>query len=300
MREAGSILPPPQPQLSPREFEEISELAHRAFGLALKPGKEEMVSARLSRLVIAGGHASFHEYAQHVAADSTGKSMAALVDALATNHTSFLREPDHFDFFRERIAPELGRRPAPEVWCAACSTGEEAWTLACTWNEVAPNSRLRIHASDISNRALRRARAGEYSRETCTALPPVWMARFFEPIVPKHGSEIHYRVGPLLRSQVEFRHINLMEPLPWLRPFPAIFCRNVMIYFDRETQQGVVHRITECLEPGGYLFTGHAEGLSGMSHALEYVQPAIYRKPVKRVLSRASTAPPPRGVSHER
>ena len=295
MPAAGSILPAPPPPLSPGEFDEIRGLAYQAFGLDLKPGKEEMVSARLSRLVSAGGHASFHEYARHVAADSSGRSIAALVDALATNHTSFLREPDHFDFFRECVAPDLARRMAPEVWCSACSTGEEVWTLACTWNETAPNNYPKIYASDISNKALRRARSAEYSREACAPLPASWLSRFFEPVTNGQEKEPYFRVGALLRSQVEFRRINLVDSLPWLRPFPAIFCRNVMIYFDRETQQAVVRRMTECLEPGGYLFTGHAEGLAGISHALEYVQPAIYRKPQPRLISRPAAARSLRG-----
>src|ERR1700761_811958 len=137
------------PRLSKREFDEIRELAYRTFGLALKPGKEEMVLARLGRLVSAGRFSSFHEYTRHVVSDSTGASLAALVDALATNHTSFLREPDHFEFFRLRLIPQLMQRSSAEIWCAACSTGEEVWTLACTWNDAAPHRSLRINASDI-------------------------------------------------------------------------------------------------------------------------------------------------------
>jgi chemotaxis protein methyltransferase CheR len=267
------------PRLSKREFEEIRQLAHRSFGLDLKPGKEEMVSARLGRLVSAGSFGSFHEYARHVAADSTGTALAALIDALATNHTSFLRESEHFDFFRQRVAPGLSRRVAPEIWCAACSTGEEVWTLACLWNDAFHNQNLRIYASDISNKALRRAQAGKYPKETCAPLPASWLNRYFER---EEQPDPCYRVRARLRSQVVFRRINLMEPLPWQRQFPAIFCRNVMIYFDRKTQQEVVRRLTGCLEPGGYFFTGHAESLAGISHALQYVQPALYRKPEAR------------------
>jgi chemotaxis protein methyltransferase CheR len=266
-------------RLSKREFEEIRQLAYRTFGLDLKPGKEEMVSARLGRLVSAGSFGSFREYARHVAADSTGAALAALIDALATNHTSFLREREHFDFFSKRVAPELARRASPEIWCAACSTGEEVWTLACFWNDAFHNRNLRIYASDISNKALRYAQAGEYPRETCAPLPASWLNRYFER---GQQPDARYRVGPRLRSQVAFRRINLMEPLPWQREFPVIFCRNVMIYFDRRTQEDVVRRLTDCLEPGGHFFTGHAESLAGISHGLDYVQPAVYRKPEAR------------------
>lgn len=279
-------LPPVPPRLSAGEFEEIRRLAHRAFGLDLKPGKEEMVAARLGRLVTAGGHASYHEYARHIAADASGSSLAALIDALATNHTSFLREPDHFEFFRERVAPQFAARTLTELWCAACSTGQEVWTLACIWNEVNPGRKLRIYASDISNRALTLARVGEYGGEACMPLPGEWLRRYFERVAPaSHAAgagkdcEPRYRAGRLLRSQVEFQRINLMQPLPWTHAFPAIFCRNVMIYFNRDTQKELVRRLTDSLEPGGYLFTGHAESLAGVAHTLDYVQPALYRKP---------------------
>jgi chemotaxis protein methyltransferase CheR len=272
---------PGGPRLSTREFEEIRQLAYRAFGLDLKPGREEMVSARLRRLVCAGGFASFHEYARHVAADSSGVALASLIDALATNHTSFLREREHFDFFRRRLAPALARRAAPEIWCAACSTGEEVWTLACIWNDAFHNRNLRIWASDISNKALRRAKAAEYPKETCAPLPASWLNLYFERM---ESPDACYRIAAPLRSQVAFRRINLMDALPWQRRFPAIFCRNAMIYFDRKTQQEVVWRLSACLEPGGYFFTGHAESLAGISHSLEYVEPALYRKPEARGL----------------
>jgi chemotaxis protein methyltransferase CheR len=265
--------------MSPKEFEEIRDLARRSFGIDLRPGKEEMVSARLGRLLNAGGFRSFHDYAKHVSTDSTGKSLAALIDALATNHTSFLREREHFDFFQKRVVPELSKRGSPEIWCAASATGEEVWTLGCIWSEASPGQNFRIVASDISNKALRKAHAGEYSKETCAPLPQAWLTRYFERIPGQDGA---YRVCARLRSQVEFKRVNLMERFPWNRQFPAIFCRNVMIYFDRPTQQDVVRRMTDCLEPGGYFFTGHAESLAGISHALEYVQPALYRKPAAR------------------
>jgi chemotaxis protein methyltransferase CheR len=263
--------------LSPREFEDIRQLAYRSFGLDLKPGKEAMVSARLSRLLTTGGFHSFRDYTSHVAADATGASLAALIDALATNHTAFLREPDHFEFFKQHVIPHLARRASAEIWCAACATGEEVWTLACLWNEALPNYAFRIYASDISNKALRRAHAGEYLKEACAPLPAAWLGRYFDRV---QHPDTRYRVNARLRAQVEFKRINLMEQLPWRRQFPAIFCRNVMIYFARQTQQDVVRRLSDCLEPGGYFFTGHAESLSGISHSLDYVRPAIYRKPL--------------------
>jgi chemotaxis protein methyltransferase CheR len=261
--------------MTPHEFDEIRQLAYRTFGLDLKHGKEEMASARLQRLVAAGGFRSFHDYHRHVIQDSSGRSLAALVDALATNHTSFLRERDHFDFFREHVVPELSRRPSPTIWCAASATGEEVWTLACVLNDALPLAKIRIHASDISNKALRIAQAGEYPLERCAGIPADWLSRYFQKAP---GNAAAYTVAPRIRAQAEFRRLNLVEPFHWPLQFPAVFCRNVMIYFDRATQERVVAGIANCLEPGGYLFVGHAESMAGINRSLEYVRPAVYRK----------------------
>jgi chemotaxis protein methyltransferase CheR len=261
------------------EFEQIRQLAHVAFGLDLKPGKEELVMARLRRLVRAGGFLSFQQYCRHVVADRTGQSLARMIDALATNHTAFMREAEHFNFLRAEVIPWLAGRPAVEVWCAACSTGEEVWSLAMVLNEALPSHRISIAASDISNKALSAAAAAEYPAERCAGVPGEWLSRYF---VRENGHAKSYRVAPKIRQQASFRRINLVEPFSWGRGFPVIFCRNVMIYFDRQTQEKVVGRLAAALEPGGYLFVGHAESLTRISHALEYVKPAVYRKPGKR------------------
>jgi len=268
-----------QCSLEARDFEEIRGLAYRSFGLELKPGKEELVTARLRRLVRNGNFRSFHEYCEWVRADSSGRSLAAMIDALATNHTSFLREPDHFQFLRERILPALAGRATVEAWSAACSTGEEVWTLACIMNECLPSSAVRILASDISGKALRTAQAATYPVERCQGLPAGWLSRFF---AAEGRPTRAYQVRPEIRQQVTFRRLNLIESISGILPVPVIFCRNVMIYFDRSTQEKVIRQLAGCLEPGGYLFVGHAESLTRVSHSLEYVRPAVYRKPAGR------------------
>ena len=265
--------------LAAHEFEEIRLLAHRTFGLDLKAGKEELVSARLRRLVGNGNFRSYKDYCRHVLEDRTGQSLAAMIDALATNHTAFLREPDHFQFLREQVLPSLAHREGAELWSAACSTGEEVWTLACVMNEALPARKIQICASDISGRALAAAAQGVYPAERCKELPPAWLGRYF---VADGRPPKSYQVNAEIRRQARFHRINLIEPFSWPRQFSVIFCRNVMIYFDQETQEQVVRKIADCLEPGGYLFVGHAESLSRVAHALEYVRPAIYRKPGKR------------------
>ena len=264
--------------LARQEFEQIRDLAYRTFGLDLKAGKEELVSARLRRLVHAGGFRSYQDYYRSVVHDTTGASLAAMIDALATNHTSFLREPDHFDFLRTQALPKLAGCDTLDLWSAACSTGEEVWTLAMVLKEALPNRLCRISASDISRKALAFAERAEYPVERCQALPSAWLNRYF---VADGRPPAAWRVIPALRSQVTFRRLNLLEATSWGRQFSIIFCRNVMIYFDAPTQERVIRYLTSCLRPGGYLFIGHAESLTRVSHCLEYMRPAVYRKPEK-------------------
>jgi chemotaxis protein methyltransferase CheR len=265
--------------LGQREFEQIRELAYRTFGLDLKAGKEELVSARLQRLVRGGGFRSYQDYHRHVVADSTGESLRALIDALATNHTSFLREADHFDFLREKVLPILARRGSVDIWSAACSTGEEIWTLAFLIRDALPSCRFHLVGTDISRKALAHAERAVYPSERLNGLTPTWIKSYF---APEATSPKSYRVKPDIRALAVFERKNLIEPITWSKQFPVIFCRNVMIYFDRATQQRVISNLSRSLEPGGYLFVGHAESFTGIDHGLEYVRPAIYRQPGAR------------------
>jgi chemotaxis protein methyltransferase CheR len=266
-------------RLGSRNFEQIRELAYRTFGLALSHGKKELVSARLHRLVRSGGFRSFDDYCRHVLSDSTGESLGALIDALVTNHTAFFREADHLDFLRAHVAPFLARRSSVDIWSAGCSTGEEAYTIVLALTDPLKNVRLHVVGSDISRKALAQAARAVYPADRIRDLPEAWMRAAFQPVGdPPDG----YRVTDVIRSKVAFRRLNLIEPFHWPQPFPVIFCRNVMIYFDRATQQKVVTSLSANLEPGGYLFLGHAESLIGIRHALEYVRPAVYRKLEKK------------------
>jgi chemotaxis protein methyltransferase CheR len=265
--------------LTAAEFEEIRRLAYEKFGLDLRQGKEELVSARLGRKIRESHCRSFREYYRHVLDDATGEALIGMIDALATNHTSFLREPAHFEFLKERVLPALMSRSTIDIWSAACSTGEEPYTIAFTILEKmspADYAKLRILATDISTKALDSARRAVYPSERFTEFPAAWMSRF---LLRGQGQwKGWYRMKPEVTGTVEFARLNLVEPFAPNRHFPLIFCRNVMIYFDKPTQERLVNRLAEYLEPGGYLFVGHAESLTGVSHPLQYVQPAIYRK----------------------
>ncbi|HLY18967.1 MAG TPA: protein-glutamate O-methyltransferase CheR [Bryobacteraceae bacterium] len=273
--------PPGQIQrLKPGEFEAIRRLAYEKFGLDLRRGKEELVAARLSKRMRQGGFTSFAQYYEHVLGDNTGEALIGMIDALATNHTSFLRETAHFDFLRQQVLPGLRERPRVDLWSAACSSGEEPYSLAFTirdqWGSEA-FQKVRILATDISTKALTAAQNAAYPAERLSAVPQAWLRRV---LLRGDGRwKGWYRVKPEVRSQVEFARLNLIEPFTHATLFPVIFCRNVMIYFDKATQEGLVKRLAASLEPGGYLFIGHAESLTGVCHELTYVRPAIYQKP---------------------
>ena len=269
------------PELKPRDFELIRDLAYQKFGLDLRHGKERLVSSRLGKHIRAGGFASFDAYCRHVSSDSSGEALIAMIDSLTTNHTSFLREQQHFQFLTEIVLPAYLDRPKIDIWCAASSTGEEPYSIVLSlYNELGARRTpdVRIQATDISTRVLAAARKGIYSAERVAALPPDWLRRFF--LRGEGKSQGLYRVKPDLAAKIEFRRVNLMDPFPDSVAFQVIFCRNVMIYFDQRTQEDVVNRLAACLEPGGYLFVGHAESLTAVRHDLQYVKPAVYQKPV--------------------
>ncbi len=261
-----------------REFEWIRTLAREKFGLDLRTGKEELVSARLGRILREGRFRSFDDYFRHVTEDETEQSLIALINALTTNFTSFDREPAHFDFLRHSVIPALGHRERIEVWSAACASGEEPYSIAfCLLDELGLEAaaRIRILASDISTKALETARIGMYPAERFAGLARERLRRYLLRGAGRWQG--WYKVKPDVQRLVEFRRINLVEPNLAAGVFPVVFCRNVLIYFDKRTQEQVVNRLVRHLEPGGYLFVGHAESLSGIRHGFEYIRPATYR-----------------------
>jgi len=263
-----------------RIFETVRKLVYEKAGIELRPGKESLVSARLRGRMRETGCRSYEAYLEQAMADPGGEGVVDLIDALTTNFTSFLREPAHFEFFRKRILPSLASRPRLEIWCAAAATGEEPYSIAFTMLDVLGTgaaAQARVLATDISTRALGRARRGVYPQERLTAVPREWISQYMMP--GSGDSQGQYKVQPAVARMVQFERLNLIEPTPARNRFPLIWCRNVMIYFDRPTQERVVERLAQSLEPGGYLFVGHAESLSGIRHTLEFVQPAVYRRP---------------------
>ena len=270
------------PGLSDRELKAITRLVYEKSGITLHSGKRALVLARLQKRVIQGGFGSFERYLQHVQADATGDELTALLDAIATNHTSFFREAQHFDFLRNVVLPPLASRsPGLPIlgWSAACSSGEEPYTIAMSCVQQLGDQaqrQVRLLASDLSTKVLRVARAGVYHADRVSGLPLDTLRRFFEKGLGAQQGTV--RVNAALRRMIDFRQINLLEPPPAGTPFDFIFCRNVMIYFDQQVQQRVVQGLERQLAPGGYLFISHSESLNGVTHGLTWVAPAIYRK----------------------
>jgi len=270
-------------RLSEKEFQQIRNLAYARFGLDLRDGKQQLVAARLGKKMRQGGFPSFAEYYRHVTADASGQALVELIDALTTNHTAFLREQAHF----ERLAEIVRAAPTrlPSIWSAACSTGEEPYSIVFTVLGASsrvppPHSPPFVLATDISTRALARGREALFAPDRLSALPGAWRKTYLTRT--RGEREGWMRVRPEIAALVEFRRLNLIEPFTHGRLFDVIFCRNVMIYFDRGTQQDLVNRLALCLHPGGHLFVGHSESLSGIEHPLEYVCPAVYRRRPKR------------------
>jgi chemotaxis protein methyltransferase CheR len=268
--------------ITDKELGAIITLVHRKSGIALHDGKRALVTARLQKRLKALGVGSYTEYLHYLETDATGGELVLLLDAISTNHTSFFREPQHFDLLRAAVIPEwlAARRRGPlHVWSAACSSGEEPYTLAMVLQEALPEPdrrSVRILASDISTKVLGVASTGVYKLDRVKDIPRDLLRKYFERGLG--AQEGLARVKRELRQQVTFRQLNLVEIGDLGKRFPVIFCRNVMIYFDREVQQRVVSMLERHLAPGGFLFISHSESLTGIAHTLRWVAPAVYRR----------------------
>ena len=266
------------------EFEFIRRLVYERSRISLGTDKRELVAARLDKRLRATNLVTAGEYCQLLKSPDAEEERANLIDVISTNHTFFFREEPHFDFLRDHAVPELTRPPRAghavpfQVWSAACSSGEEPYSIAMTLSGCLAERPWRVMGTDISHRILAKARTGVYRADTVHRLSPELVQAHFQcGYGPQDGN---YRVKPALRERVDFHHLNLLQGEPALSAScQVIFCRNVMIYFDRSTQEELIARLTRWLAPGGYLFVGHSESLTHIRHGLRSVQPAIYQRP---------------------
>lgn len=266
--------------LDSKSYDEFRALVYDVSGINLGKGKEALVSSRIGKRMRVAGLDDFKLYLRMVKQDPDGEEMVHLLDAISTNVTSFFREPVHFDFIAELFAEWLkkGQRRF-RFWSAACSTGEEPYTLAMTLAEVLDGKDvdLKILATDLSTKVLDQAATGQYSEAKLAGVPVALRGKYFEREGVR-GSQ-SYRIREDLRRWIVFRRFNLSTPpFPMQGPLDVILCRNVMIYFDNQVRQGLLSEVHRLLKPGGYLMVGHSESLNGIATDFTSVHPSVYIK----------------------
>lgn len=266
--------------ITDEEFTRIVNYVKSNFGIDLKQ-KKALITGRLDNYMLRNGYSSYSEFISKAEKNPKGTEARALVDHLTTNHTYFMREPEHFRFLKDVVLPEvkksLGDTRDLRTWCAAASTGEEAYTLAMIYKDFFAFEEntwdTTVLATDISTRVLEYATEGKYLKEHIEPLPDTWKRRYF-----KNVNLEQCQVSDELKKEVVFREFNLMDPLPFRQRLHIVFIRNVMIYFDEETKINLVNRIYDMLVPGGYMFIGTTEAIDKSVTGFKYVRPSVYRK----------------------
>jgi len=271
--------------ISATDYTRLRTLIYDKAGIALGAQRKTMLEARIRRRLKELAIASYGGYCDYLFTDRGLKAeLVHLIDVVTTNKTDFFREPKHFEFLAGRMLPEKLREGAARkqllLWSAGCSTGEEPYTLAIVLSEFEqkhPGFSFRILATDISTTVLKKAQLGIYSTDAVRPVAPALKVKYF--MRGREPKSNRVRVVPELRRLVEFRQLNFMDSDYGLsQEADAIFCRNVIIYFDRPTQQRILAKLISCLLPGGYLFLGHAETLHEMDLPVVQVAPALYRR----------------------
>jgi chemotaxis protein methyltransferase CheR len=275
--------------MSDAEFRLLSEFIHAQCGIKMPPAKKTMLEARLLKRLRSLGIATFREYCDYLFKSPYGESeLVCMIDSVATNKTDFFREPDHFAFLTETTLPRYLESEGPRngvpytVWSAGCSTGEEPYTLAMVLSEFGvhnPRFRFEVLATDISTLALEKARLGIYEEERTAPVSSILKKKYL--MQSKDRNKRQVRIVPELRSRIQFQRVNLMDDqLPLMNAVDAIFCRNVIIYFERIDQEELLGRMCCLLKPGGYLFLGHSETALGFDLPLAHVMKTVYRKEI--------------------
>jgi chemotaxis protein methyltransferase CheR len=276
-------------ELSPESFARLAQFITGELGIKMPESKLTMVNSRLLRRVRELGLNSVEEYAEYFFASSHAEEREQFINTITTNKTDFFREPAHFDFLVRVAIPSLTRygssglgRPL-KAWSAGCSSGEEPYTLAMVLSEYAlgqPGFDFAILGTDISTKVLEQARTGVYQESQIAPVPPALLRKYVWR--SRNSSETLVRIVPELRRKLRLHQLNFMDADYAVRDvLDVVFFRNVMIYFDRPTQEAVINKICRHLAPGGYLFVGHSESLAGLNIPVKLVQTSIFRKALK-------------------
>jgi len=269
--------------ISKKNFDRLASFIYDYSGIKMPPSKLTMLEGRLRRRLRATGQPSLAAYCDFLfKGDGLERETVYLIDAITTNKTDFFREPNHFAFLQRQALPDLMRRGGRSIraWSSACSTGAEPYTMAIVLEQFSKqngNVPYSILATDLSTEVLATAQRGIYASEIVEPVPADLRQRYVMRSAIKGKDEV--RIVPHLRSKVAFARLNLMdEAYPIGDPVDLVFCRNVMIYFDKETQAAVLKRLCTCLLPGGYLFIGHSESITGFDLPLKTVANTIFQR----------------------
>jgi len=267
-------------EITDHEFKELITYVKNNYGINLSK-KRNLIEGRLSNLLVEKGFTNFSQYLQDVFSDGTKLEITYLINKLTTNYTYFMRETDHFTYFKNEVLPYLqasNKEKDLRIWSAGCSTGEEPYTLAMIMADYFGENKMlwntKMLATDISVNVLEVAEKGIYPQEVLQAVPAVWKTNYFKKMDVEN-----YQISDQIKQEVVFRIFNLMdERFPFKQKFHVIFCRNVMIYFDHVTKMRLINKFYEMTQPGGYLFIGHSEFIGRGETGYNYVMPAVYRK----------------------
>jgi chemotaxis protein methyltransferase CheR len=281
------VTPAKDIDISQQEFQQIADLIYKHAGIKLKDTKRQLVKSRLKKRLNTLDIDNFSTYYDRVVEDNTGQELSYLLQAISTNVTSFFREENHFDYMEQNVIPELldrynstQERTYIHMWSAACSTGQEPYTMAINLLENIPNPenyRIRILGTDISGEALNSAKRAVYRMKDVEDVPRMIRNRYFETV--NDGGEKKVRVKKRVRDLVKFGHLNLnANQFPFSRKFDVIFCRNVTIYFDEPVVQRLLNKFQEYMKNDAYLFMGHSESLAGIDHDLTFKKATVYQK----------------------
>lgn len=271
-----------RPVIDDPSFDKIRHFITRNYGIKLEPSKRSLVESRLSSRLRELGFNTYQAYLAYVFQKKNIQELNLLVDLITTNKTDFFRESSHFDFLQKHILPEFAGGKSTDlqfkIWSAACSSGEEVYTLAMVLDDFNRKQRLNfsLKGSDLSHRVLVKARDAVYHLKQLIPVPEEFKKRYM--LKSRDPQKLVARFKPEIRNKVSFFQKNLMDADYGTEKFHLIFCRNALIYFDKDKQQEVVNKLVKQLYPGGYLFLGHSESLLGMNVKVKQIKPTIYRK----------------------
>ncbi|MDR6101244.1 chemotaxis protein methyltransferase CheR [Agrobacterium larrymoorei] len=269
--------------LNTRDFRQLSAFIYDYCGIKMTEAKRSMLEGRLRKRLRATGFSTFSDYCEYLfRQDGLKDEVIYLIDVVTTNKTDFFREPNHFDFLEKTALPMLAKQGIrqPRAWSSACSTGAEPYTMAMIMAEAVEKgviSDFSILATDLSTDVLKKAHSGIYNRDLLEPVPNAMQRKYVMQARDKYRSDV--RISPKLRSKVGFARMNLMNPSYDIgAPVNIIFCRNVLIYFDKKTQTHVLTELCKCLAPGGYLMIGHSESVTGINLPVKQVANTVFLK----------------------